>query len=117
MTKLSSLLVPLAYLIVATGMGVSGDALVRMGIHKYVGFTRIGLFLIGGILLFGYGATLNLAPVTFGQVVGLYIAALFIMWQLANIIFFHTIPTLPILSGGTLIIIGGLIVTFWNRTS
>lgn len=59
-------------------------------------------------------ARLNLAPVEFRHVVGLYIAVLFIVWQIINFIFFHTLPNLPIFVGGTLIVAGGLLVTFWK---
>jgi hypothetical protein len=47
-------------------------------------------------------------------VAGLYIATLFIVWQVINLIAFRAIPNLPIVPGGTLIIAGGLIVTFWK---
>ena len=40
--------------------------------------------LIGTVLLFGYGLSLNLAPLEFGQVVGLYVATLFVVWQIIN---------------------------------
>src|SRR5256885_1495400 len=33
---------------------------------------------------FGYGFFLNLAPIEFGQVVGLYIATLFVVWQVID---------------------------------
>jgi hypothetical protein len=58
---------------------------------------------------------LNLAPLKFGQVAGLYIATLFLVWQIINFIFFRVLPTLPILLGGTLIVIGGVIVSFWKQ--
>lgn len=70
--------------------------------------------LAGAMLLFGYGFFLNLAPVEFRQVVGLYIATLFTMWQIINVIVFRTYPTIPICLGGLLIVIGGLTVTFWS---
>ena len=70
--------------------------------------------LIGAALLFGYGFSLNLAPVEFRHVVGLYIATLFVVWQVINFLVFRTLPNLPILIGGILIVVGGLIVTFWK---
>lgn len=73
---------------------------------------RFCFMLAGGILLFGYGYSLNRAPVEFRQVVGLYIATLFVVWQTINFLFFRTLPNTPILFGGALIIVGGLIVTF-----
>src|SRR3954468_3596 len=100
------------FLVIATTLEVTGDALVRLGIHNHAGTTRLELFLVGAALLFGYGFSLNLAPVEFRQVVGLYIATLFVVWQVINFAFFRTTPTLPILIGGALIVAGGLIVTF-----
>ena len=57
---------------------------------------------------------MSLAPVEFGQVVGLYVATLFVIWQISNYIAFHTLPTLPVIVGGTPVIAGGLIITFWK---
>lgn len=110
----SQVLTAVGFLLVATTLEVSGDSLVRMGIYNHAGVTKLGLMLVGAVLLFGYGYSLNLAPVEFRQVVGLYIATLFVVWQVINFIFFRTGPTVPILAGGALIVIGGLIVTFWN---
>ena len=106
----------LAFLVVATALEVSGDALIRKSLFEYAGPARLGLFLLGAALLSGYGTFLNLAPLEFGQVVGLYIATLFVMWQIINFAFFRSLPTLPILAGGTLIVVGGLIVSFWKTT-
>lgn len=105
---------PLVLLVVATTLEVSGDAVVRMAMYNHVGAIRIALFLAGAALLFGYGSFLNLAPLEFGRVVGLYIATLFVVWQLINFIAFRALPTLPILVGGGLIIAGGAIITFWK---
>jgi hypothetical protein len=105
---------PIFFLLVATAVEVSGDAVIRMGIYNHAGAYRLGLFAAGTLLLFGYGFFLNLAPVEFAQVAGLYIATLFVVWQVVNFAFFRTLPTLPIMVGGTLIVSGGLIVTFWK---
>ena len=102
------------FLIVATSLETFGDAIVRIGIGQTAWLPRSGLFLAGAILLFGYGLSLNLAPIEFNRVVGLYIAILFVVWQVVNLIVFRTLPDLPILLGGALIVSGGLIVTFWN---
>ena len=72
------------------------------------------LFLIGAAVLFAYGLTLNLAPIEFGKVVGLYIATLFVVWQIVNVVAFRSLPSLPILAGGAMIVAGGLIVSFWE---
>ena len=101
-------------LVIATTLEVSGDAVVRLGLYGHgSGPGRAALFCAGALLLFGYGAFLNTAPVEFGRVVGLYIATLFILWQIINFIVFRTLPALPVLVGGALVVAGGLIITFW----
>ena len=104
----------LVFLIIATALEVSGDAIIRKSLFEYAGLARLGLFLLGAVLLAGYGTFLNLAPLEFGQVVGLYIATLFVMWQIITFVFFREVPTLPILLGGALIVAGGLVVSFWK---
>jgi hypothetical protein len=104
----------LAFLVVATTLEAFGDAVVRVGLHQHSAVPRVLLFMAGATLLFGYGLSLNLAPLDFGRVVGLYVATLFIVWQIVNFFAFRSVPTLPILVGGALIIAGGSIVTFWR---
>ena len=106
----------LGFLVLATILEASGDAIVRMGLYQHRLTLRILLFLAGTALLFGYGLSLNLAPLAFGRVVGLYIAILFVVWQIINFVAFRSLPTLPILVGGALILAGGGIVTFWQRS-
>ena len=60
-----------ALLVVATNLETIGDAIVRMGISETAWVSRSGLFVAGALLLFGYGFSLNLAPVEFSLVVGL----------------------------------------------
>ena len=105
---------PIVFILIATIFEVSGDALVRTAIYKHAGLIRIGFMGIGAALLFMYGFSLNLAPVEFGQVVGLYIATLFIVWQVITFIAFRSIPTVPIIIGGAMVIAGGLIINFWK---
>lgn len=107
-------LIVIGLLIVATTLETTGDALVRIGIYDRVGFNRLMPTILGAILLFGYGFILNLAPLPFERVVGLYIATLFVVWQIVSYITFKSIPNLTILCGGGLIIIGGLVVSFGN---
>jgi small multidrug resistance family-3 protein len=104
----------LIFLLIATTLEVSGDAIIRKSLFEHAGPARIGLFLGGAALLAGYGTFLNLAPLEFGQVVGLYIATLFLVWQVVTYFSFGTLPTPPILAGGALIVAGGLIVSFWK---
>jgi small multidrug resistance family-3 protein len=110
---LQSYPVPLL-LLVATILEVSGDAVVRVAIYGNAGPARLALVLVGAALLLGYGTFVNLAPLEFGQVAGLYIATLFIVWQVINFAAFRALPTVPIVLGGSLIVAGGAIVTFWR---
>src|ERR1700750_1631362 len=105
---------PIFFLILATTLEVSGDAIIRKMIYEHTGLARVAFGLGGTLLLFGYGFFLNLAPVEFGKVVGLYIATLFIVWQIITYISFKTAPTMPIIVGGFFVILGGLIITFWK---
>jgi uncharacterized membrane protein len=101
-------------LLAATILEACGDAVVRTAIYNHEGLARLGLFIAGAALLFGYGTLLNLAPLQFGQVVGLYLATLFVVWQVINFVAFRTLPTLPIIVGGLLVIAGGAIITLWK---
>ena len=83
----SQILSVFGFLLIATTLEVSRDAIVRLAIYNHVGLLRLALMVIGAVLLFGYGFSLNLAPVEFRQVVGLYIATLFVVWQVINYVF------------------------------
>src|SRR5277367_498943 len=104
----------LVLLLVATTLEVSGDAVVRIAIYKHAGLVRLLLFAAGAVLLLGYGSFLNAAPVQFERVVGVYIATLFVVWQVVAYLVFRSIPTVPVVIGGALIVAGGAIITFWN---
>src|ERR1700733_5523113 len=97
------------FLIAATTLETFGDAIVRIGIGQTNWLPRRGLFLAGAVLLFGYGLPVNFSPIEFNRVVGLYIATLFVMWQIVNLIVFRNPPGVPILFGGVLIVAGGLV--------
>ena len=101
-------------LLLATTLEVSGDAVVRLAIYNHAGLVRLALLLVGAALLLGYGSSLNTAPVAFGRIVGLYIATLFVVWQIIAFLVFRTPPGLPVWLGGALVIAGGLIITFWR---
>src|SRR5215510_450697 len=101
---------PFVFIIICTILEATGDAIIRKSIYHNVGGARISLMLLGMIFLLGYGVFLNLAPSEFGKIVGLYIATLFVVWQIINYIAFKSLPTVPVMIGGSLIVIGGLIV-------
>lgn len=114
---LQTKLIILGLLIVATTLEVTGDAIIRLGLDKPAAAVKGGYFAAGAVLLFGYGLTLNLAPIEFHRVAGIYIATLFVVWQIVSWFVFRSVPTVPVIAGGALIVIGGLIVAFWGTAS
>jgi small multidrug resistance family-3 protein len=112
---LQTKLIIVGLLIVATTLEVTGDAIIRLGLGQPGGAARGAYFLAGAVLVFGYGLTLNLAPLEFHKVVGIYIATLFVVWQIISYFVFRSVPTAPVLVGGSLIVLGGLIVAFWGQ--
>ena|ERR1700693_2638530 len=104
-------------LALATTLEASGDAVVRLGLQIHHIPQRILLMLGGAIVLYGYGLTLNLAPLDWGRLVGAYVATFFVVGQIINWVVFRTAPTLPIVVGGLLIIAGGAIITAWQTST
>ena len=102
------------FLIAATALETVGDAVVRLGLMRDALLPRAAFFAVGAAFLFGYGLSLNLAPVEFSRVVGLYIAILFVMWQVVNLVVFHDPPAAAVIVGGVFIVFGGALVTFWR---
>ena len=103
-----------AFIIAATIFEAVGDAVMRIALHYHILPGRILLFASATLLLAMYGAFLNLAPVDFATATGVYIASLFVMFQLANYVFFNHLPSAGILVGGTFIVAGAAIVYFWK---
>jgi hypothetical protein len=108
-------LIPVALLVLATTLEASGDAIIRIGLTPHPAPIRILLMLVGTFILYGYGLTLNLAPLDWGRLIGAYVATFFVVGQIINLIAFRTAPTLPIVVGGLLILAGGMIITLWQR--
>lgn len=104
-----------AFVLVATLLEATGDAFVRLALRNpSVAFSlRMGMFLIGAVMLTLYGTSLNLAPVDFATVTGMYVATLFVVFQIVNYVFFRIIPRPGVLLGGSLIVAGGVIVFLW----
>lgn len=102
-----------AFVLAATLFEAAGDAVIRLSLHGTSLPARLGLFLAGSVLLALYGTSLNLAPVDFAAVTGLYLATLVVSFQVANFLFFHTSPTPAVLAGGSLVVAGGLVIYFY----
>src|SRR6185295_6557181 len=98
------------WLILAAVLEVGGDACVRWGLK---GGRWIGLAL-GAAVLFGYGLSVNLPKWDFGRLMGVYIAAFFVVAQAVAMIFFRERLQLPTIVGGALIITGGILISVWR---
>jgi hypothetical protein len=107
-----SLRVALGILLVAAILEAGGDALVRSGLHAQAAATRVALFAVGAVVLFGYGYVVNSPPWDFGRLLGVYVVFFFVVAQLINWIFFHQRPSGAILLGGVFIVTGGAIISY-----
>ena len=102
------------FVLAATICEASGDAVIRLSLYNNSVVGRVLLYLSGSVLLALYGTSLNLAPVNFAAVTGLYIATLVVAFQVANYFFFHTSPTPAVMVGCSLIVAGGLVIYLWR---
>ena len=101
-------------LLVCAFLEAGGDALVRKGMHAPTLLQRLALYLFGAVALFAYGWLVNRPPWSFGSLLGVYVVLFFVVAQLLAICLFGERPGAPILIGGTLIVSGGLLITFWR---
>ncbi len=104
----------LAFIVAATIFEAVGDAVMRIALHYQRMPGRILLFASATVLLAMYGASLNLAPIEFANATGIYLASLFIAFQVVNYVFFRHVPGPGVLVGGILILSGAAIVYFWK---
>ncbi len=98
------------FLLLAAILEVGGDALTRWGLR---GGKWYGLVL-GAVVLFGYGLSVNLPKWDFGRLMGVYIAVFFVVSQVIAVLFFKEAIRLPIWVGGALIVAGGIVISVWR---
>jgi hypothetical protein len=103
-----------AFVIVATIFEAVGDAVMRIALHYHALPGRIALFALASVLLAMYGLFLNLAPVEFAETTGIYLASLFIAFQVVNYVFFQHVPSPAVLVGGAFIVTGSAIIYLWK---
>src|SRR5258708_13412442 len=105
----------LAYVVAATIFEAVGDAVMRVALRApYALAGRVGLFALASFLLTLYGLFLNLPPVEFATATGIYLAPLFIAFQIVNFLFFSHFSSFGVLFGGTFIVAGAAIIYFWK---
>jgi small multidrug resistance family-3 protein len=104
-----------AFIVLATIFEAVGDAVMRIALKTPLALPgRAGLFALASLLLTMYGLFLNLPPVEFATVTGVYLASLFVMFQIVNYILFRHVPTPAVLLGGSFIVTGAAVVYFWK---
>src|SRR6266571_5883132 len=104
----------LLVLLSAALLEAGGDAVVRLGLRASTTFVRASLFLIGGLVLFAYGYVVNAPPWDFGRLLGVYVVFFFVVAQLISWLVFHQRPNTAVLIGGSLIIAGGVIISYFH---
>src|SRR5271156_1286960 len=96
----------------AAFLEASGDSLFQAGLYRTSGASRVLSFAGGAGVLALYGLVVNLPRWDFGKLLGVYVVLFFLMAQIIAKVRFDQSPTPPILVGGSLIVIGGLVITF-----
>jgi drug/metabolite transporter (DMT)-like permease len=97
-----------AALIAGATLEAGGNALLRQGLLR-----AWWPLLLAGVATLGlYGLLVNRGGLLFdfGRLMGCYIVAFFLVSQLLALIVFHDPPSSRTLVGGTLILLGGLII-------
>ena len=94
-------------LIVAAGAEVLGDLCMRSGLAG----RRWG-YVLGALLLCGYGLLVNQPALDFGRTLGLYIVVFFVVSQLVAVTAGGERLSPSLLAGGAFIVAGGLILHF-----
>lgn len=103
-----------AVLTLAACLEVAGDACFQTGLYRAAPPARVLWFAAAVVLLGIYGYAVNLPRWDFGRLLGVYVAMFFVVAQVVARVRFGQAPTVPVLAGGTLIVAGGLLITFWQ---
>lgn len=103
-----------AVLALAAYLEVYGDACFQSGLYHATGTRRAIWFVTGAAVLILYSLFLNSSQIDFGKLLGIYVVLFFVVAQLVAKIKFNQSPTLPIYVGGSLILLGGLVMTLWH---
>jgi hypothetical protein len=104
-----------AVLLLAAFLEAYGDSCFQVGLYRSSGVARYIAFAGGAITLSLYGLVVNTPPWEFGKLLGLYVVLFFVAIQILAKVRFNQTPTPPILVGGSLIFLGGMIISFWQK--
>ncbi len=102
------------FLIAAALLEAGGDAIIRAGLGRSAAGARIAWITAGAVVLTAYGTLVNQPGWDFGRLLGAYVAVFFVTAQVINAVVFRRPPTLPVLAGGVLIVMGGVMIASWR---
>jgi len=95
------------FLVLAAALEIGGDAAIRSGLVR----SHWLLIVVGIVLLAAYGFAVNsTTAIAFGRLLGLYIAVFFVVSQVISIVVFGERPSFGLLTGGALIVVGGIVI-------
>lgn len=101
-------------LTIAAFLEALGDSFFQVAFYRSAGLMRVLWFLVGMAVLASYGSVVNIPRWDFGKLLGVYVVLFFIMAQILNKVRFQQAPTPPVYVGGSLIVVGGLVIAFWK---
>ena len=99
---------------VAAFLEAYGDSCFQSGLYRSSGTTRAFAFVIGAASLAGYGLVVNIPRWDFGRLLGVYVVLFFLCAQMIAKVKFGQSPTIPLVAGGALITVGGLIISIFG---
>ena len=101
-------------LAVAAILEAGGDAIIRSALHDSSSAARVPLFLLGAVVLFAYGWTVNAPSWDFGRLIGVYVVFFFLTAQLISWLYFRQPPSISGIVAGALIVAGGIVFAAGN---
>ena len=104
----------MAVLAFAAFLEAWGDSFFQVGFYRSSGTGRVLAIVAGAVVLAAYGSLVNVPRWDFGKLLGVYVALFFVVAQIVAKVRFGQQPTTPILVGGSLIVAGGMVITFWK---
>ena len=100
----------LILLVLAAALEVGGDALIRGGLQRRGAL----LLLSGAATLVVYGFMVNMTKLDFSRLMGIYIVIFFLVAQAVAVLVFREEIELPVMAGGGLVVLGGIIMTVFR---